>query len=70
MPYQLGWVHKDGPCVMVSQRCVIAFAIGPFHDTMVCDVSPLDCADLLHGIPYQTQRQAIYHTRTNQYHLQ
>jgi len=29
-PYQLGWVHKDGPCLMVTQRCVVAFIIGPF----------------------------------------
>jgi hypothetical protein len=52
-PYQLGWVQKDGPCVMVTQRCALTFSIDPFCDIVLCDVSPLDCADVLLGIPYQ-----------------
>ena len=37
---------------------------------MVCDVSPLDCADLLLGIPYQEARHAVYHATNHQYKLQ
>jgi hypothetical protein len=50
-PYQLGWVQKDGPRLLVSKRCLVTFAIGQFKDTVLCDVSPLDCVDLLLGIP-------------------
>eukprot|EP00253_Pinus_taeda_P007128 PITA_07128 len=69
-PYQLGWVRKDGPRLTISQCCAVTFAIGPFRDTVVCDVSPLDCADLLLGIPYQEARHAVYHATNHQYHLQ
>jgi hypothetical protein len=36
---------------------------------VICDVSPLDCVDLLLGLPYQQDRQAVYHAKTHQYHL-
>jgi hypothetical protein len=48
-PYQLEGVQKDGP------RLLVTFTIGQFKDIVLCDVSPLDCVDLLLGIPYQTQ---------------
>lgn len=48
----------------------MTFAIGPFRDIVVCDVSPLDCVDLLLGLPYQQARHAVYHAKTYQYHLQ
>ena len=52
-PYQLGWVQKDDTRVTISKCCFWVFTIGTFHDTMVSDVSPLICAYLLLGIPYQ-----------------
>jgi hypothetical protein len=30
----------------------MTFVIFPFWDTAVCDVSPLDCAELLLGLAY------------------
>jgi hypothetical protein len=51
-PYQLGWVQNDGPRLLVSKHYLVTFAIGQFKDIVLCDVSPLDCADLLLGIPY------------------
>jgi hypothetical protein len=42
-PYQLGWVQKDGPRLLVSKRCLVTFSIGQFKDIVLCDVSPLDC---------------------------
>jgi len=68
-PYQLGWVQKEGPRILVSQRCLVTFAIGQFKDTVICDVSPLDCADLLLGLPYQSHRNAVYLAKNNQYKL-
>lgn len=50
-PYQLGWVHKGGPCFLVNQRCDIAFVIIYFPDIVDYDVSPLNCVDYLLGIP-------------------
>lgn len=68
-PYQLGWVQKEGPRILVSQSCLVTFAIGQFKDTVLCDVSPLDCADLLLGLPYQSHRNAVYLAKNNQYKL-
>jgi hypothetical protein len=69
-PYQLGWVQKGGPRITIARCCAITFSIGPFHDTVVCDVSPLDYVDLLLGLPYQQDRQAMYHAKSHQYNIQ
>jgi hypothetical protein len=37
---------------------------------VVCDVSPLDCVDLLLGIPYQQAQNIVYHAKFHKYHLQ
>jgi hypothetical protein len=37
--------------------------------TVLCDVSPLDCSDLLLGLPYQAQRNSIYMAKSRQYKL-
>jgi hypothetical protein len=67
--YQLGWVQKDGPRLLVSKHCLVNFSIGQFKDTVLCDVSPLDCVDLLLGIPYQSQISAIYLAKSLQYKI-
>jgi hypothetical protein len=46
------------------------FVISLFRDTMVFDVSLLDCANLLLGHPYQQDYPVVYHDKTHQYHLQ
>jgi len=63
-------VQKGGPNLTISWWCVMTFFIGPFQDTMLCDVSPLDCVDLLLGLPYQHDQKDMYHAKTRQYHLQ
>jgi len=68
-PHHLGWVQKDGPRLLVSQHCFVAFPIGQFKDNVLCVVSPLDCSNLLLGVPYQAQRNAIYMAKSNQYKL-
>jgi len=52
-PYKLVWVQKGGPYITISRCYTITFSIGPFCDTVVCDVSPLDSVYLLLGLPYQ-----------------
>jgi hypothetical protein len=69
-PYQLGWVQNVIPRLIVSRCCAVTFAIGPFRDTVTCDVSPLDCVDLLLCLPYQQARHVVYHAKSHQYHLQ
>jgi hypothetical protein len=68
-PYQLGWVQNDGPRLLVSKRCLVTFSIGQFKYIVLCDVSPLDCVDLLLGIPYQTQRNTIYIAKSCEYKI-
>ena len=51
-PYQLGWVQQDDPRILINKSCTVTFAIGPFRDTVDCDVSLLDCFYLLLKIPY------------------
>jgi len=68
-PYQLGWA-KEVPHLIVSQHCVVTFLIGPFRDIVLCDVSPLDCANLLVGIAYPHARNVVYHAKHHKYHLQ
>jgi hypothetical protein len=69
-PYQLGWVQRGGPCITIARCCAVTFSIGPFRDIVVCDVSPLDYVDLLLGLPYQQDRQEVYHAKSHQYNLQ
>jgi hypothetical protein len=68
-PYQLGWVHKDGPHLLVTQHYVVTFSIGCFYDSILCDVSIFNCVDLILAIPYREQCDAIYHAHTHDYHL-
>jgi len=70
LPYQLGWVRKDSPSLQVHQHSVVTFAIRPFYDMVICDVAPLDCANMLLGLPYQQACNVIYHAKTHRYHLQ
>jgi hypothetical protein len=65
-PYKLGWVQKNGPLITNSRCCAVTFAIGPFHDTVICDVSPLYCDDLLLNLLYQQDQQAMCHTKNHQ----
>lgn len=69
-PYQLGWVQKDGLCLTLSQHFAVTFGIGPFWDSIVFGVSPLDCVNFLLGLPYEHARNVVYHAKAHQYHLQ
>jgi hypothetical protein len=68
-PYQLGRVQKGGPCITISQCCIVTFSIVPFRDTMVSDVSPLYYVDLLLGLPYQQDKHDVYHAKSHQYNF-
>jgi hypothetical protein len=63
-PYHPGRVQKGGPHITIARCFFVTFSIGPFRDTMICDMSPLDCVDLLLGLPYQQNWQVVYHSKT------
>jgi hypothetical protein len=64
-----GWDQKDGPHVMVTQCCALNFSIAPFNDIFLCDVSPLDCTNVLLGIPYHELHHDVYHAHNHYYNL-
>jgi hypothetical protein len=45
-PYTIGWIHQ-GSDLHVSQQIRISYAIKPFKDEVLCDVSPLKVFDVL-----------------------
>jgi hypothetical protein len=69
-PYKLGWVNK-GSEIMVNQRCVVDFAIGPNYSTSVrADVVPMDASHLILGRPWQYDNHAVYDGRKHLYSVQ
>jgi hypothetical protein len=48
----------------------VTFVIGPSWDTLLCNVSPLDCVNLLLVLPYQQDQYVSCHNKYHQYHLQ
>ena len=68
-PYNLGWVTNNDPTNRVDRVCHVTFAVDPFIDTVICDVSPMDCCDLLLGKLYQFDRHATYDSVPNTYKL-
>ena len=68
-PYPLGWVCDDAQ-LQVTKQCKLRFAItANFVDEVEADVVPLDICGLVLGSPYLYDRQAIFYTRENKYHL-
>ena len=69
-PYKLGWVNKDSE-IMVNQRCVVDFSIGPNYSASVrADVVPMDASHLILGRPWQYDNHAVYDGRKHLYSIQ
>jgi hypothetical protein len=67
--HHLGWVQKGVPHITITRSCTVALTIGPSCVNVIWDMSPLDCVDLLLGLPYKQNRQALYDAKTHPYHL-
>ncbi|XP_026399975.1 uncharacterized protein LOC113295860 [Papaver somniferum] len=66
-PYPLGWIQKDTE-LQVSMQCRFKFAItDKFIDEIVCDVVPLDVAQVIFGNPYLWERDAVLYHRERVY---
>ena len=50
-PYTIEWLHP-GRDLRIRQQCHLPYSIKPFMDEVLCDVAPLDVADVLLGQPY------------------
>ena len=61
-PYNIEWLNQ-GRDLRASQQCRLPYAIKPFKDEVLCDVSPLEVCDVLLGQPYMWKRHAIYESR-------
>jgi hypothetical protein len=61
-PYNIGWLSQ-GWDLRVSQQCRLPYAINPFKDEVLCDVTPLEVFDVLLGQPYMWKRHAVYESR-------
>ena len=48
-PYTIGWLHPGD--IRIHQQCRLPYSIKPFTDEVLCDVAPLDVADVLLGQP-------------------
>ncbi|XP_060213640.1 uncharacterized protein LOC132640843, partial [Lycium barbarum] len=67
-PYKLQWLNECGE-LKVTRRAIIKFAVGKYHDEVLCDVVPMQACHLLLGRPWQYDRSVNHNGRTNQYNL-
>ena len=51
-PYKLQWLSECGE-VKVTERVLISFSIGKYHDEVLCDVVPMQACHILLGRPWQ-----------------
>lgn len=65
-PYKVSWLQK-GHQLLVDEQCEVEFRIGKYHDTVVCDVMPMDVCHILLGRPWQYDRKVTHDGKTNCY---
>eukprot|EP00253_Pinus_taeda_P007847 PITA_07847 len=65
-PYKVSWLRK-GHQLLVDEQCEVEFRIGKYHDTVVCDVMPMDVCHILLGRPWQYDRRVTHDGKTNCY---
>ena len=67
-PYYIQWLSDKGE-MKVSYMVKVEFQIGPYKDTIECDVVPMSVCHLLLGRPWQFDRNVIHNGRANTYQL-
>jgi hypothetical protein len=58
-PYNIDWL-RQGRDLCVSQQLFLPYAIKPFKDEVLCDISPLEVCDVLFGQPYLWKCHVVY----------
>eukprot|EP00253_Pinus_taeda_P016710 PITA_16710 len=65
-PYKVSWLQK-GHQLLVDEQCEVEFHIGKYHNTVVCDIMPMDVCHILLGRPGQYDRKVTHDGKTNCY---
>ena len=50
-PYKVSWLQKSHQ-LLVDEQCKVEFRIGKYHDTVVCDIMPMDMCHILLERPW------------------
>jgi len=64
-PFKVAWVDKAS--LMVSHRCKVPIQIGSYKDKIVCDVMPMDVAQILLDRAWLYDRNVTHHSKDNTY---
>ncbi|XP_056857728.1 uncharacterized protein LOC130507034 [Raphanus sativus] len=66
-PYKLAWLQHDND-VSVTKRTMVSFSVGDsYHDSLYCDIVPMDACHLLLGRPWESDRRVIHDGFHNTY---
>ncbi|KAK1629282.1 hypothetical protein QYE76_003597 [Lolium multiflorum] len=65
-PYHIQWLSDKGN-VKIQHTVTVNFKIGPYEDTIECDVVPMTVCHMLLGRPWQFYKKAIHDGHTNTY---
>eukprot|EP00253_Pinus_taeda_P004973 PITA_04973 len=65
-PYKVSWLQK-GHQLLVDEQCEVEFRIGKYHDTVVCDIMPMDVCHILLRRLWQYDRKVTHDGKTNCY---
>jgi len=62
--YSLQWLKKANE-VHITRHVLITYNIGNLKDEVVCDVLPMDTCQVYLGRPWQFDKRAIHHGKSN-----
>jgi hypothetical protein len=65
-PYYIRWLNNSGK-LEVTQLVRVEFASGSYHDSIDCDVVPMQACSMLLGRPWQFDKNSLHFDITNQY---
>ncbi|KAK1616678.1 hypothetical protein QYE76_022195 [Lolium multiflorum] len=65
-PYHVQWLSDKGN-VKIQHTVTVNFNIGPYEDTVECDVVPMTVCHMLLGLPWQYDNKVIHDGHTNVY---
>ncbi|KAK1644865.1 hypothetical protein QYE76_062670 [Lolium multiflorum] len=65
-PYHVQWLSDKGN-VKIQHTVTVNFKIGPYEDTVECDVVPMTVCHMLVGRPWQFDKKAIHDGFSNAY---
>ncbi|KAK1681439.1 hypothetical protein QYE76_042287 [Lolium multiflorum] len=65
-PYHVQWLSDKGN-VKIQHTVTVNFKIGPYEDTVECDVVPMTVCHMLLGRPWQFDKKAIHDGFSNAY---